>query len=107
MSDHIRQLQLAQHNLQHIQERRQFLQTEIVELNSALNELETTDKAYRIVGKLMIATPTDKAKKNVSEQKEKSELRLKNFKIQEQKLQEQIEELQKQAVAVAQEKNEQ
>ena len=54
-STKINQLQLVQQNLQNMGAQKQQLQSQIVELDSALLELKATDKAYKIVGKLMLA----------------------------------------------------
>tara|TARA_Y100000031_G_C8124403_1_gene339777 strand:+ start:429 stop:737 length:309 start_codon:yes stop_codon:yes gene_type:complete len=94
----IQQLQLTQQNLQNIVIQKQQLQSQLVELNSALTELKTTEKSYRIVGKLMIATPKDKLSSELEDKREAVEVRLKNFNSQEEKLKEKIEELQKKAM---------
>ena len=95
----MQQLQLTQQNLQNILMQKQQIQSQLVELESALTELKTTDKAYKIIGKIMIASPKENLTKDLKEKKEVAEVRLKNFNNQEEKLKSNLEELQKQVMA--------
>lgn len=94
----ISQLQLLQQNLQNIVLQKQQFQTQIVELDSALNELKSTDKAYKIVGKIMLAASKEELAKELVQKKEIAEIRLKHFNQQEEKLQHNFEELQQEVV---------
>ncbi len=94
----VNQLQLLQQNLQTVLSHRQQLQEEIGELDSALTELNTTEKAYKIVGRIMIASSKDKLLKELQDQKEVLDIRLKNFSKQEEKLKENLEKLQKEVM---------
>ncbi|MBI4983654.1 prefoldin subunit [Candidatus Woesearchaeota archaeon] len=93
-SSKLNQLQLLQQNLQNISLQKQQLQNQIVEVDSALASLKTTDKAYKIVGKVMLAISKPDLVKELEQQKEIAEIRLKNFTQQEDKLQQGFEELQ-------------
>tara|TARA_Y100000310_G_C20633754_1_gene790069 strand:- start:1398 stop:1715 length:318 start_codon:yes stop_codon:yes gene_type:complete len=97
-SNSMQQLQLTQQNLQNIMMQKQQVQSQLVELESALTELKTTDKAYKIVGKIMIATSKDELAKDLEEKKEVAEVRLKNFNNQEEKLKGNMEELQQEVM---------
>ncbi len=97
-STKINQLQLVQQNLQNMGAQKQQLQSQIVELDSALLELKATDKAYKIVGKLMLAASKEELQKELEQKKEVAEVRLKNFSQQEEKLQHSFEELQKEVM---------
>lgn len=90
----VQQLQLVQHNLQTLLTQKQQLQQQLFELESALAELQTTGKAYKIVGKLMIAASPEKLKKELQEKKETAAVRLKHFSQQEEKVRKSAEELQ-------------
>ena len=96
--DKINQLQLLQQNLQNNSLQKQQLQAQMIEFDSALKELEQTDKAYKIVGKVMLAASQQDLVKELTEKKEVVELRLKNFTQQEQQLQEKIAELQQEVM---------
>jgi len=93
-SSKINQLQLLQQNLQQVINQKQQFQSQIMEFDSALQELETTDKAYKIVGKIMVASPKNKLVQELQEKKEVVEVRIKNFEKQELKLKESLEKAQ-------------
>ncbi|MEK6938735.1 MAG: prefoldin subunit beta [Nanoarchaeota archaeon] len=97
-SSKISQLQLLQQNLQNILTQKQQFQNQLVELDSALSELHTTDKAYKIVGKIMLAASKDTLIKELEEKKEVVSVRLKNLSQQEEKLQKGFEELQQEVM---------
>ena len=99
MSEKIQQLQLLQQNLQNISVQKQQLQNQLLELDSALTELKNTEKAYKIVGKIMLAASKDNLSKDLGEKKEVIDVRLKNFTKQEETLQKSIEDLQKEVMA--------
>jgi len=92
----ITQLQLLQQNLQNLVAQKQQLESQLVELDSAVAELHPTEKAYRIIGKIMLATPTEKLLQELQEKKEVLEVRLRNFSKQEEKLKQNLEGLQQQ-----------
>lgn len=88
------QLQLLQQNLQNILLQKQQIQNQIIELDSALTELKTTNASYRILGKIMLAVSKEKLTLELKEKKELMEVRLKNILKQEEKFQQAIEKIQ-------------
>src|SRR3989344_6008161 len=86
----VQQLQIVQHNLQAVLAQKQ----QLIEIESALAELQTTGKAYKMVGKLLVASSPEKLKKELLEKKETTSLRLKHFSQQEEKVRKNAEELQ-------------
>lgn len=98
-STKINQLQLLQQNLQAVSAQKQQYENQLVEIESALTELSTTEKAYKIVGKLMLAAPKEKIAAELQEKKETTELRLRNFTKQEERLRQGLEEVQQQVMA--------
>ncbi len=94
----VNQLQLLQQNLQNILLQKQQVESSLIELNSASAELQQTDKAYRIVGKIMIASPKEALLEDINQKKEIAELRLKNITQQEENIKRNLESLQKEAV---------
>lgn len=105
-STKINQLQLVQQNLQNLGAQKQQLQSQIVELDSALSELKATAQAYKIVGKLMLAASKEELQKELEQKKEVAEVRVKNFSQQEEKLQHSFEDLQKEVMKELQQKGE-
>ena len=98
-SPKINQLQLLQQNLQTILMQKQQFQNQIVEYDSALSELKSTEKAYKIVGNIMISTSKEELLHDLQQKKEVAEIRIKNFQQQEDKLKQNLEEIQKEVLA--------
>ena len=97
-SPKINVLQLLQQNLENVVAQKQQVQVQLMELESALKELNNTDKAYKIIGKIMFSSPKESIIKELSEKKEIAEVRIKNFKQQEERLQQNVEEIQKEVM---------
>lgn len=95
MSSKIGQLQLLQQNLQNILMQKQQIQEQLTELDSALQELNNTEKAYKIIGKLMITSSKEDLSKDLQQKKEVAEIRLKNFASQEEQMKKSVDETQK------------
>jgi prefoldin beta subunit len=84
----VNQLQLLQQNLESIAMQKQQIQAELTEIDSALEELKSTTNSFRVIGKIMVATPKEKLVKDLTERKEVVALRLNNFTKQENKVKE-------------------
>jgi len=94
----IAQLQLLQQNLQNLLLQKQQLQNNLIELESALEEIKTSEKCYKILGHIMVASPKDAVSKELQEKKEVNGLRLKNYLSQEEKLKRSIEDTQREVM---------
>ncbi|MBT3406293.1 prefoldin subunit beta [Candidatus Woesearchaeota archaeon] len=94
----IQQLQLIEQNLQNFLVQKQSFQSQMLEVDSALNEIEKTDEAYKIVGNIMVASKKDELKKDLEAKKESTELRIKTIETQEEKLREKAEAMQKEVL---------
>jgi len=84
----IEQLQLYEQNLQNFLAQRQQFQIHLIEIESALRELESTDKAYKLVGNIMVSSKKEDLKKELSSRKETTELRIKTLEKQESQIKE-------------------
>ena len=89
------QMQLIQQNLQNILLQKQQFQMQLNEIDSALIELKDSEKAYKIVGNLMIAAPKKELEKDLKDKKQTFELRIKNLESQEEKFKNKLEDMQK------------
>ena len=109
MSQKIQQLQSMQQNLQNITLQKQQVESQLVELQSALQEISTTEQAYKIVGKIMVASSKEQLQKDLQDQKEVADVRLKSLLKQEESFKHSMEELQQEVVKELQKekKNEQ
>ncbi len=94
----VQHLQLLQQNLQNLLQQKEQLEAQESELNSAQQELKNSDKAYKLVGKIMITASHDQLNKELQGKTEVINLHLKNLLKQEDKLKKQIEETQKEVL---------
>ena len=79
----IQQLQMFEQNLQNFMMQKQALQMQMVESESALEELKGSDKAYKIIGNIMVAADKEKLLSNLEQKRETSDLRIKSLEKQE------------------------
>lgn len=84
----IEQLQLYEQSLQNFLAQRQQFQIQLIEIESALKELETTGEAYKLVGNIMVSSKKEDLKKELSSKKEIVELRIKTLEKQESQIKE-------------------
>lgn len=85
----IQQLQTIEQNMQHLLKQRQQFQMQLMEVDSAVEELKKTEKAYRIIGNIMVLSEKSSLEKELAEKKERMELRVKSVEKQENSLKEQ------------------
>ena len=90
----IGQLQMFEQSLQTFLGQKQQFQVQLVEVESALNELGTTNKAYKIVGNIMVEADKNELKSDLSSKKEMLELRIKTMDKQETQVREKASKLQ-------------
>jgi len=64
-----------------------------MEVESALEELKKTEKAYKIIGNIMVASEKGSLEKDLTEKKDRVSLRIKSFENQETKLKDQAKKL--------------
>ena len=90
----IAQLQMYEQSLQSILMQKQQFQSQSLEIESALKELESTKEAYKIVGNIMVASKKEDLKKDLESKKETSNLRIKTIEKQENQIREKAKKLQ-------------
>ncbi len=100
----IQQLQNIEQNLQQMLKQRQQLQVQQMEISSAQEELKKTDIAYRIISNIMVAAEKSALEKELSEKKERIELRIKSVEKQENALKEQAKTLREDIMKAMQKK---
>ena len=94
----IEKLQLLEQNINALIGQKQQFQSQILETNSALEEIETTKKAYKIIGNIMVETTKPKLKKELTDKKEMLELRIKAIDKQEKSLKSKASDIQKEVI---------
>lgn len=72
------QFQTYQQQLQAILIQKETMQLQLMEINKALEELDSTknEKAYKITGQIMVSKPVEELKKELGETKEAIEVRI-------------------------------
>ena len=90
----IGQLQMFEQSLQSFLGQKQQFQIQLAEIESALEELATTQKAYKIVGNIMVESEKEELKTDLNSKKEMLELRIKTMEKQETQVREKAQKLQ-------------
>lgn len=91
-------LQNIEQSLQTIILQKQSFQTQLIEIDSALNELKTKESAYKIVGNIMVSSKKEDLVKELEDKKEKVNLRIQNLEKQEKSLKTKAEQMQKEVM---------
>ena len=90
----IGQLQMFEQSMQNFLGQKQQFQVQLVEIESALSELENTEKAYKIVGNIMVESDKNELKADLNSKKEMLEIRIKTMEKQEEQVREKASKLQ-------------
>lgn len=90
----LNQLQMLEQGMQSLLMQKQQFQIQQVELESALEELEKVDEAYKIIGNIMVLSKKSELNEDLTSKKEVIELRIKNLEKQENQLREKASKLQ-------------
>ncbi|MBS3101038.1 prefoldin subunit beta [Candidatus Woesearchaeota archaeon] len=90
----ISQLQMFEQSLQSFLGQKQQFQIQLVEVESALNELNGTDKAFKIIGNIMVESDKSELKADLQSKREMLELRIKTMEKQELQVREKASKLQ-------------
>ena len=91
-------------NLQGFLLQKQTIQTQVLEIDSALNELEKTDTSYKIIGNIMVKTEKETLKKDLNDKKEMLNLKMKTIEKQEDKIKENVQSTQQDVLSMMKEK---
>jgi prefoldin beta subunit len=94
----ISQLQLMEQGLQNFNIQKQQLHSKFLEFESAINELDSTDTSYKIIGNIMVKKPKDELKKELGEIKENTSIRLKAIEKQEDSIREKAKSIQQEVL---------
>lgn len=93
--DKIKEIQIIDQNLYNLSAQKQAFQNQMIEVESALAEIEGSETTYKIIGNLMIKKDKDAIKKELQSKKEIIEIRIKSIEKQESQLKQRQESLQK------------
>ncbi len=87
--DIIRQLQILEQSLNSIHSQKQQFQAQVIEVESAISELDKTNTAYKIIGNIMVASDKKQLLVDLKEKKELFASRVKVLETQEKQYREQ------------------
>lgn len=90
----IGQLQMYEQSMQSFLVQKNQFQMQLMEVESALSEIDKTDTAYRIIGNVMVLSKKDELKSDMESKKEMLELRIKTMEKQEKDIKEKASKLQ-------------
>ena len=90
----IAKLQLLEQNLQNLSMQKQTFQSQLLEIENAMNEIDSSKEVYKILGPIMVASKKEDLKKELVQKKEILDLRIKSLDKQEKDLKDKAESLQ-------------
>src|SRR3989344_1700855 len=91
----IADIQLIEQNMQNSLMQKQRFQSELLEVENALGEIESSEEAYKIVGNIMISAKKDDLKKELDSKKNVLNIRIKSLEKEESRLKDKANSLQK------------
>ena len=94
----IAQLQLIEQNMQNTLMQKQHFQSELLEVENALKEIDGAEEVYKIVGNIMLSKKKEDLKKELGSKKEIINIRIKNLQKEELKTKEKANALQKEVI---------
>jgi len=97
--ENVQRLQMLEQNAQAAGLQKQQFQSQLFEVEGALNELKTSPKAYKIIGGIMIGVEKETLLKDLQNQKEMLELRVESLEKQEKQLKDKSKRLQEEVLS--------
>ncbi|MFH1649274.1 MAG: prefoldin subunit beta [Candidatus Woesearchaeota archaeon] len=94
VQDQVNKLQMLEQSISSFSSQRQHMQSQLIEMNSALEHIEGKDKAFRIIGNLMVEQDASEIRKDISDRKESISVRIASLEKQEQTLKKQAQSIQ-------------
>jgi len=94
----IAELQLAEQNLQNALVKKQKFQSELLETENALKEIDSSEEVYKIVGNIMISKKKEDLKEELNSRKDIINIRIKSLEKEESKIKEKANALQKEVI---------
>lgn len=94
----INELQNLEQSINNIIAQKQQFQSQKIEIDNALSQVDKTDKVFQILGNIMVSSKKADVKEELDEKKEIIELRLKTLEKQEDKLRNRAAKLQKEVL---------
>src|SRR3989344_2215370 len=84
----IQQLQLLEQNMQNFLLQKQQFQSQLIEVDSALEEIKDKKEAYKIIGNIMVNTTKEELEKDLKKKKKMLDIKIRTLEKQEEKIKE-------------------
>jgi prefoldin beta subunit len=94
IDEKINNLSMLEQNAQQLSTQRQSFQSQILEIDSALEELKNSKEAYRIIGSIMVKSDASKLKEELDSKKKLIDIRVNSIEKQEEIAREKAKKLQ-------------
>ncbi|MFH0978471.1 MAG: prefoldin subunit beta [Candidatus Woesearchaeota archaeon] len=94
----IKRLQLYEQNMQALASQKQQFQNQLVEIESALAELETAEVSYKIIANIMVKSEKPALKAELEQKKEMLELHIKTLDKQESSIRDKSKQIQQEVL---------
>jgi len=94
----ISRLQMLEQRLQNLTMQNQTFQTQSMEADNALREIDNSEDTYKVIGNVMISVEKSKLKEELTSKKEIADMKVNNLEKEEKKLREEATELQKEVM---------
>ncbi|MBD3310586.1 prefoldin subunit beta [Candidatus Woesearchaeota archaeon] len=104
MEEKMSQLQLLEQNMQALVTQKQQFQSQLNEIESALEELGKSQESYKMVGNIMVKSDKKDLEEDLKKKKEVAELRIKTIEKQEASLKEKAQKTQTEVLGNIKEK---
>ena len=95
----ISRLQILEQRINSFILQKQTFQTQLLETENALGEIENSSETYKIVGNIMISTEKNDLKNELTSKKDVLKLKVKNIEKEENKMREEANVLQKEVLS--------
>lgn len=96
--DKIKRLQLYEQNMQALAMQKQQFQTQLIEVETALGELEHAEVSYKIVGNIMVKSDRERLRTELNQKKDMITVRVKSLEKQEESVREKSKSLQQEVL---------
>ena len=95
----VNDLSMLEQNVQHLAAQRQSFQAQLLEIESAIEELGSSKDAYKIIGSIMVKVEASKLKEELESKKKLIEIRIKSAEKQEELIKEKSKKIQEEIMA--------
>ncbi|MBI4140462.1 prefoldin subunit [Candidatus Woesearchaeota archaeon] len=96
--ENIARLQMLEQNVQAIGMQKQQMQSQLLEIESALKELKTAQTAFKIVGNIMVSSDKVELENGLNQKKELIDVRVKNLEKQEKQFKDKTKQVQEEVL---------